>query len=441
MEQTVCDIIESMSNRSAEDFLEQISLQIAKAVDADYLFAAKINKSKNTAQTLAFAADGQLTDNVEYSLADTPCAKVIENSVCCYPEQVAKTFPDDKLLTDRNINAYLAVPLLNSQKESIGLLVALYSKSITNRQQSTSILQLFSGRIAAEMHHIECRDKLQSANTQLEQEAVKRRASLKNTLSILEYAKTKLVESEKLAALGDLVAGIAHEVNTPLGIAVTTHSIMESEYKQLNKKIQGNTLKMSDMQSYLSTVASSLELQVHNLERAKEILGNFKLTAAEQHILELENINIRDYYQRIIDTLRSSLKKKSASITLNASAQLHSMTYPGVHAQILINLINNSLLHGFNNNDNNQISIDIKDKGGNIFVVDYHDNGIGIDPKASDKIFEPFYTTAKEQGGSGLGMSIIHSLVTERLQGSVELINSDLGIHLRFHFNSQQGDN
>ncbi|WP_028864773.1 ATP-binding protein [Psychromonas aquimarina] len=441
MEQVVCDIIEGISNTSAEDFLQQICLQIAKAAGADYVFAAKLNKSRNTAETLAFAADGQLTDNIEYSLTDTPCAEIIDNSVCCFPEQAAQKFPDDKVLTDRKINAYLAVPLLNSQKETIGLLVSLYQKTIADRRQSTSILQLFSGRIAAEMSHIECRDKLQSANTQLEQEAASRSASLESTLSILEYAKTKLVESEKMAALGDLVAGIAHEVNTPLGIAVTTHSIMEGEYKQLDKKIQSNTLKMSDMKSYLSTVASSLELQVHNLERAKEILGNFKLTAAEQHILELENINIRDYYQRIIDTLRSSLKKKSAAVTLNAPAKLHSRTYPGVHAQILTNLINNSLLHGFQDNDNNQISIDIEDKGDSIFVVDYHDNGIGIAQEASQKIFEPFYTTAKEQGGSGLGMSIIHTLVTERLQGDVELISSSSGIHLRFHFNSQLGDN
>ena len=254
-----------------------------------------------------------------------------------------------------------------------------------------------------------------------------------------------MVESEKMSALGNLVAGVAHEVNTPLGIAITTHSIIADELKRLEDKLDSKSLSMKDMENFRYTANSAISMQGDNLVRAKNLMENFKKTAADQHQLELEVLDIGQYYQQVISTLRSILKPKKVNLEIECQDKIVLATYPGVHAQILTNLISNSVKHGFSNirkNDKNtchdsqenKITIIIKQLPSSEVMVSYCDNGHGLSKKAEQHVFEPFFTTARNQGGIGLGMSIVFNLINQKLNGSIELKNANTGACFHYKF-------
>jgi len=331
-----------------------------------------------------------------------------------------------------NIQAYVGVPLLNSKKEIIGLIAALYEQPLTDEKDIVTLFELFSSRIAAELERLDYENSLEVKIAQRSQE-------LSNTIEELKSNQKQLIESEKMASLGDLVAGVTHEVNTPLGIAITTHSIMVDELKSLNNKITNKQLSLKEMSRYCHVTEDALLMQGENLNRAKNLIENFKKTAADQHRLEVDKINIEAYYQQTISTLRSILKPKSASITIHCPQNIVIATYPGAHAQILTNLISNSVRHGFvDAADNNEITINVHQNEDDEVIIHYSDNGIGLSDEAKTRVFEPFFTTARKKGGIGMGMSIIQKLITEKLNGDITLENSDQGACFKYTFRANK---
>lgn len=430
MLENVRDIIEGVSNSYGEDFFNKITLCLDKTIKADYTFIAWLDRDTYTSKTIALVAKGQLADNIEYSLKDTPCANVAEDSMCCYPKGVCSVFPNDQLLIDMKIEAYLGTPLHDSNHKVMGLVVALYEKPIADEQQVLTLFQVFSGRIAAEMER-------RAYEVSLEEKVAARTKELSAALDKLTLMQRQLVESEKMAALGNLVAGISHEVNTPLGIAITTHSIIADELKELNAKIDSESLTLKAMNSFREAAANALEMQGDNLDRAKKLIENFKKTAVDQHQLEIETINLGQYYQKITSTLRPLLKPKKVSLAIHCDDDINLATYPGVHAQIITNLISNSIRHGFNDansQQDNQISFHISQVNDNTVEVKYQDNGSGLTEEAEKHVFEPFFTTARDHGGVGLGMSIIFNLITQKLTGNIEFIKQPVGACFTYHF-------
>ena len=419
-------VIEAVSNTYGDDFFNAITLAFHKIIKADYTFIAIVDKEAFVSKTVALVAKGQLADNFEYSLTDTPCADVSDNSICYYPNNVCAAFPKDQLLIDMSIEAYLGTPLHDSKQNVMGLIVALYEKPLEDDTDVLTLFQIFSGRISAEL---ERRDYEAS----LEEKVLSRTLALSTTVEQLQKAQQQLVESEKMAALGGLVAGIAHEVNTPLGIAITTHSIIADEHKQLTNKIKNENLTKKDMDHYQQAVDSALSMQGDNLIRAKKLITNFKKTAVDQHQLEIETINVKDYYNRIISTLSSILKTKKASLEITGGGDINLATYPGVHAQILTNLITNSVRHGFLDIKDNHIVINITQQKGNV-EVHYQDNGIGLSTEAKKHVFDPFFTTARKTGGVGLGMSIVYNLITQKLGGKIFIDKKSRGAGFLYQF-------
>ena len=411
MQSDVQQVIEAVSNTYGDDFLNAITLALHKIVKADYTFISALDKDKPISKTIALVAKGQLVDNFEYPLEGSPCAGVADDSICYYRDHVCDTFPKDQLLTDMNIAAYLGAPLHDSKQKVIGLIVTLYENPLEDDHEVVTLFKLFSGRIAAEL---ERRDYEAS----LEEKVRIRTVELSSTIDQLQQTQQQLVESEKMVALGGLVAGIAHEVNTPLGIAITTHSIISDEHKQLNNKIANEHLSKKDMEHYCQTVGNALSMQVENLIRAKQLIENFKKTAVDQHLLEAEIINVKDYYLLVASTLSSILKTKKVSLKITGDDNISLATYPGIHAQILTNLITNSVRHGFQDNENNRIVINIAEQN-KLVEVHYQDNGVGLSEEAQHHVFEPFFTTARKSGGIGLGMSIVYNLITQKLNGKI----------------------
>lgn len=430
MQSDVQKVIKAVSNTYGDDFFNAITLALNDIIKADHTFIAMLDHQSNVSKTIALVTKGQLVDNIEYSLIDTPCAKVADNSICYYPDNVCATFPKDQLLIEMNIEAYLGTPLFDSKQNIMGLIVALYEQPLENDEDVVTLFKIFSGRIAAELERREY-------EASLEEKVLSRTLELSTTVDRLQQTQQQLVESEKMAALGGLVAGIAHEVNTPLGIAITTHSIIADEHKKLNEKIVNEQLSMKDMDHYCQAVNSALTMQGENLNRAKKLIHNFKKTAVEQHQLEIETINIKDYYIRIVSTLHSILKTQKASLEITGDDNINLATYPGVHAQILTNLITNSVRHGFNDIENNHIDINIVQLA-DVIKVHYQDNGIGLSDEVQKRIFEPFFTTARKSGGIGLGMSIVYNLITQKLNGTIQVTESGSGTGFIYTFKASK---
>ncbi len=248
---------------------------------------------------------------------------------------------------------------------------------------------------------------------------------LKVSLETLEQARDQLVQSEKMAALGELVAGVAHEINTPVGVGVTAASFLDAKTKEFSTLYESGELKRSELESYLKTVQEVSNSILINMARAAELISSFKQVAVDQSSEKQRRFNLREYLDEILISLRPRYKKTSHIINVSCAPEIEIVSYPGAFSQILNNLIMNSLIHGFRDMERGKIDIDIvRDKEMLRFV--YRDNGVGMDKAGIEKAFDPFFTTMRGKGGTGLGMSIVFNLVTQTLKGTV-VLDSNLG--------------
>lgn len=262
------------------------------------------------------------------------------------------------------------------------------------------------------------------ANREYQKELEKANEELKISLETLETTRDKLVQSEKMAALGELVAGVAHEINTPVGVGVTAASFLDTKTKEFRKIYESGNLKRSELESYLNTIEEISGSILINMERAAELISSFKQVAVDQSSGEARVFNLKTYINEILLSLRPKLKKTSHEINVSCDEDIEINSFPGAFSQILNNLIMNSLFHGFKGMENGSIDIDIKRENDSIRFV-YRDNGAGMPEEKCSKIFDPFYTTMRGQGGTGLGMSIVFNLVTQTLAGSIECTSSE----------------
>jgi signal transduction histidine kinase len=236
----------------------------------------------------------------------------------------------------------------------------------------------------------------------------------------LQDAQDQIIQSEKLASLGGLVAGVAHEINTPIGVSVSAASFLKDKNRDLVDKIESNKLSRKEFENYAATITETLDILLANLKRASELIGSFKMIAVDQTSEERREINLHDYIEDVILSLKHVLKKNAVEVDLDSEDNdLIINTYPGILAQVLTNLVMNSIIHGFENGKNCRIDVKINRKE-DYLVLEYRDNGQGMNKEVLKRIFEPFYTTKRGQGGSGLGLFIVYNFVAKYLGGSIE---------------------
>ncbi len=259
------------------------------------------------------------------------------------------------------------------------------------------------------------------------------------SLEALELTRDQLVQSAKMAALGELVAGVAHEINTPVGVGVTAASFLESKTREFQTMYNAGELKRSELENYLTTVGEVSNSILINMVRAAELISSFKQVAVDQSSENRRRFNLKEYMDEILLSLRPRYKKTSHVIQITCEQDIELNSFPGAFSQILSNLIMNSLIHGFDGLENRAIDIGVTCKEGQVIFV-YQDNGRGIDPQQREKVFDPFYTTMRGKGGTGLGMSIVFNLVTQTLKGNIHLESEiDQGVVLTMTF-PQHGD-
>ena len=242
---------------------------------------------------------------------------------------------------------------------------------------------------------------------------------LLSTLEKLHQFQDQLVENEKMASLGDMVAGIAHEVNTPIGLGVTASSFMTDNLNEIKQAFEDKTLKSSQLKKFLIQGQENLGIIYRNLERAAKLISSFKKVAVDQSSVEQQQFNVKELLGEVILTLKAKLNKEQVNVALECDDNLVVESKPGPINQILINLILNSMIHGFEHKDGGNINISIMYLSEQLLIT-YQDDGIGIDESIKAKIFEPFTTTKRGSGGSGLGLHLVYNLVNQALNGHID---------------------
>jgi PAS domain S-box-containing protein len=250
-----------------------------------------------------------------------------------------------------------------------------------------------------------------------------RTAELSQTLEQLKLAQHELVESAKLAALGDLVAGVAHEINTPIGTAIIAGSTLENMARAIATQLADDTLTRSSFQNYIEVAQESSRLILSNLNRAGELVQSIKRVAVDQASYQCRTFAVKSYLQEVIISLSPKLKHTHHTITVNGDDALTIQGYPGILAQIVTNFILNSLTHAYPTDQAGQIRLEVTQQDEMLQLV-YHDDGCGIPSEALPQIFEPFFTTARHRGGSGLGLYLVFTLVTQKLRGAIQVSSS-----------------
>ncbi|CAD5291108.1 Signal transduction histidine kinase [Alteromonas sp. 38] len=253
----------------------------------------------------------------------------------------------------------------------------------------------------------------------IEDELRKRNTELANSMGNLQLAKDQLVESERMASLGGLVAGITHDVNTPLGVGVTAASFLQERLDNLKTGFEEKSLTTKNMENFINEAEQTANLLLTNLNRASELIASFKQVAVDQTSETEREINLNDYIRDIIKSLKPSFKHSNHDIVVHCPEDLYIRCAPGAIAQIVTNMIVNSLVHGFEDTNDGKITLDVS-ADNNTIEMRYGDNGKGLSNDDLDKLFDAFFTTKRGEGGSGLGTHIMYNLVTQSLSGHIE---------------------
>ncbi len=257
---------------------------------------------------------------------------------------------------------------------------------------------------------------------------------LQRSLTELQETQSQLITAEKLAALGELVAGVAHEINTPLGISVTLSSYLTKLHGELQEQYGRGALSREALEEYLTVAQDAMNLMDLNLERASTLVTSFKHVATDQATLEKRRFNVRETLQDVLRSLQPKFKNTGYRLELDCDELLEVTSCPGALSQILTNLVMNSLLHGFADQPEGQIRISVRREPKGLALI-YEDDGAGISGENLPKVFNPFFSTRKAAGSTGLGLHIIHNLVTQTLGGQIALHSSPgEGVHFRITF-------
>ena len=378
MKNQLSDIIAGVSNTYGTEFLDRITKMLNRAIDADYTFIAMVDKNKYESRTITLVARGENAPNMVYSLSDTPCANVADDSVCCYPTGVCATFPKDQLLVDMNIDAYIGTPLHNSK------------------------FQIFSGRISAEIERHDYEQRLEVYNQELSVLVKERTTELELALTTLKNNQSRMLETEKMASVGILAAGIAHEINNPLNFIKAGIDSVE-EYLEEHFK------------NHVENLSPLFKLIREGVNRSSAIVKGLNQFSRSIDVND-EKINIHDVIDNCLAMLGGQIRnyitvrKKytyDPVVCLGNGGKLH---------QAFLNLLTNAIQAIENEGD---IQISTESINGNLLIY-IKDTGVGISEENMAKISTPFFTTKDPGKGTGLGLSITYKIITDH-KGSIQI--------------------
>ncbi|MEL7478168.1 MAG: ATP-binding protein [Pseudomonadota bacterium] len=338
------------------------------------------------------------------------------------------------LLVARSIQKRIAAPI-----EDLSLLLQDVSKNhnYSTRASSSHIeelntlsnnLNIMLSRTQNQIERHEAdKQEINQLNQSLEEKVNQRTIALReanqellNTLERMHQYQNQIVESEKMASLGQMVAGVAHEVNTPIGLGVTGSTLLRDKLADIQVAFEQKTLTSKQLERFIVDGVENLDLIYRNLNRAADLISNFKRVAVSQDTEISADVNVQSLLNNILMAMNAEISIKSPEIELKLPDNLTISSKTGPLQQIFEQLISNSLIHGFEDEQDNKIWIGAEKRDNNLEIT-YLDNGSGVPTSIKKRIFDPFVTTKRGEGGSGLGMHLVYNLVTQALDGSITL--------------------
>ena len=238
---------------------------------------------------------------------------------------------------------------------------------------------------------------------------------------VLDATREELIRKDKLAALGGLVAGVAHEINTPLGVAVTAASLAADRLREVEDAFQAGTLRRQDLQYGLAQAQEAARMTLGNLRRAADMIGNFKQIAVDQSSEAERTVQLGPYVREVIGSLGPLYRRTPHRMVIDVKAVIELTTFVGAISQVVTNLIQNALVHAFPGDRVGTVTVEVDRNGDDGAQLVVRDDGVGMEPAVLRRVFDPFFTTQRGRGGSGLGMHIVHNLVTDLLGGTIEV--------------------
>lgn len=237
----------------------------------------------------------------------------------------------------------------------------------------------------------------------------------------LQETQAQLVEREKLAALGSLVAGVAHELNTPLGNSLLIASAIEDNVHQIAEKIESGPVKRSDFKNFVDRCLEACTLLMRSLHTSANLVSSFKQVAVDQASAQARSFNLKKTTAEIIATMMNQVRLSEHQLQIDIPDNIDMYSYPGPYGQVLINLLQNSILHGFEGRKNGLMKISAQLISSDRVQIKFEDNGVGIRDENLHRIFEPFFTTKLGHGGSGLGLNVTYNIVSSLLGGHIRV--------------------
>ena len=289
------------------------------------------------------------------------------------------------------------------------------------------VIQDISDRKQTEAALVDARDGLEHSLNELALQKANvesAHSDLSAVLDTLKQAQTNLITSEKMASLGSLVAGVAHELNTPIGNSLLTATALDDMVRKFEQHYQDGGVKRSVLEAHLADTRMACGIMTSSLRRAAELINSFKQVAVDQTSDKRRRFNLGDVIRDTHATFAAQLKRANCDTRIDCEPDLTLDSFPGSLGQVLSNLINNALLHAFEGREHNAMTITASAAGENEVVLVFQDDGVGMAPRILHQIFDPFFTTKMGQGGSGLGMNIVYNMVTGMLGGTIDIASA-----------------
>ncbi|MBF0427382.1 MAG: PAS domain-containing protein [Magnetococcales bacterium] len=340
----------------------------------------------------------------------------------------------DILFNGMKPHGHYSVPILSGETV-LGVLTLYLQPDKTSTQEEESLLLAICNTLGSMIERKKLEESLQHYALFLEEKVQERTSELQKHIATLKNTQNQLIQSERMAALGGLVAGISHEIKTPVGTSFTAVTYLETEIVKLQAIYQQGGLKREELEHYLSNIQEATQLIKANLNRASELILSFKQVAVDQTSQEKREFDLGEYLKETVFTLRPQLKLTRHQVIIECPDKILLNGFPGALSQIISNFIINSLHYAFVDHEPGTITIQAGLKEDHSVFLHYRDNGRGMDEETLKRIYEPFFTTNRNQGGSGLGMHIVYNLVTQRLNGTIECFSTPgQGTHFQILF-------
>src|SRR5437016_4818927 len=302
----------------------------------------------------------------------------------------------------------LIVPMLRDEV-AIGAIAVMRLEPQLFPTAQVELLKTFAGQAVIAIE-----------NTRLFTELQERTRQLSQSLEGLRAAQDSLVQTEKLAALGRLVAGIAHEINTPVGTSLTVASAFINKTNRFEADVASGDVRRSVLTEFIAASREAASQVMINLNHAIDLIQSFKQVAADRNFSDRRGFDLGEVTEQVVKGLRFGLRRNLA-VNVECEPDLAMNSYPGPYGQVLTNLVINSAVHAFPDGARGSVHIAAQASGKHNVEVLFSDDGCGMSPAVKRQVFDPFFTTRRDQGSTGLGLHIVHNIVTNRLVGPINL--------------------